>query len=79
MGTYLMDTNAGIDLLDGRLPQKAAIWLDNQLLSGNISISVINKIELLGFSSSASVTSALEGLVDATTVIRLEDLQNRVL
>jgi toxin FitB len=73
MGTYLMDTNAAIDLLDGRLPQKAAIWLDNQLVSGNITISVINKIELLGFSSPPTVTSALEGLVDATNIIGLED------
>ena len=73
MGTYLMDTNAGIDLLDGRLPLNAATWLDNLLVSGDISISVINKIELLGFDSPPSVTIALEGLVDATTIIGLND------
>lgn len=75
MGTYLMDTNAGIDLLDGRLPQKSAIWLDNLIVSGRVCISVINKIEILGFDSSPTVTLALEKLVDATEVI---DLQNSI-
>ena len=51
MGTYLMDTNVGIDLLGGLLSSKVIKWLDNQILESNISISVINEIELLGFNT----------------------------
>jgi toxin FitB len=73
MGSFLMDTNAGIDLLDGRLPQNAAIWLDNQLSAGNVVISVINKIELLGFNAPSTVTLALESLVNNVDVLALSD------
>ncbi len=71
MGTYLMDTNVGIDLLGGLLPLKAIKWLDNQILKGNISISVINEIELLGFNMTPGEAQELQDLVNNVTVLEL--------
>lgn len=73
MGTYLMDTNVGIDLLDGHLPNNAAIWLDNHIFTGNIAISVINKIELLGFNLSPLSYQNLQNLVNTVQVLSLSD------
>ena len=73
MGPFLMDTNAGIDLLDGRLPQKAAIWFDNHVLSGNVAISVINKIELLGFNMSPQSYQKVQSLINTVDVLSLTD------
>jgi toxin FitB len=68
-----MDTNAGIDLLDGRLPIKAAIWLDNHVLSENIAISVINKIELMGFNMSTQSYTKVQALVNTVDILNLTD------
>ena len=73
MGAFLMDTNAGIDLFDGLLPQKAAVWLDNHLVSGNIAISVINKIELLGFNMPPQAQQKMQSLISLVEVLDLTD------
>ena len=73
MGTFLMDTNAGIDLFDGLLPKKAAVWLDNHLASGNIAISVINKIELLGFNMPPQAQQKMQSLISVVEVLDLTD------
>jgi predicted nucleic acid-binding protein len=50
MGTkYLLDTNVIIDLFARRLPEKAEFFVA-QIINDDILLSVINKIELLGFS-----------------------------
>ncbi|MBN1924524.1 MAG: type II toxin-antitoxin system VapC family toxin [Prolixibacteraceae bacterium] len=46
---YLLDTNTIIDYMGNKLPGKAQIAL-SQIIDNEINISVINKIELLGFS-----------------------------
>ena len=66
-----MDTNAGIDLLGGLLPSKAIKWLDNQILESNISISVINEIELLGFNMTSVEAEDLQDLVNNVIVLEL--------
>ncbi len=73
MGTYLIDTNVYIDLFEGRLPQNAAIWVDNLALSGNSIISVINKIELLGFETSPETHQNLINLIKMGIVLSLTD------
>ena len=73
MGTYLIDTNVIIDLFEGRLPQKSAIWVDNLILSGNATMSVINKIELLGFNSIPKTQGNLINLIKMCTVLSLTD------
>ena len=45
-----MDTNVAIDYIGGLLPQKANQWLDT-IVENDIAVSVINKIEILGFST----------------------------
>ncbi len=73
MGTYLIDTNVIIDLFEGRLPQNAAIWVDNLVISGNATVSVINKIELLGFNSSPETYQNLVNLINMGTLLSLTD------
>ncbi len=73
MGTYLIDTNVVIDLFEGRLPKKAALRVDDLVISGDASVSIINKIELLGFNSQPITYQNLVRLIDASTVISLTD------
>lgn len=46
---YLLDTNIVIDFLSNKLPTKAKKHLPG-IVDSEINLSVINKIELLGFS-----------------------------
>ncbi|MDO8367958.1 MAG: type II toxin-antitoxin system VapC family toxin [Saprospiraceae bacterium] len=49
MGTgYLVDTNIAIYMLKGILPENAAVFLSS-VLNGGCIMSVISRIELLGF------------------------------
>ena len=80
MGTYLMDTNVGIDLLGGLLSSKVIKWLDNQILESNISISVINEIELLGFNTTLDEAQDLQDLINNVIVIELSrDVVNQTI
>ena len=80
MGTYLMDTNVGIDLLGGLLSSKVIKWLDNQILESNISISVINEIELLGFNTTLEEAQDLQDLINNVIVIELSrDVVNQTI
>ncbi|MCD6010598.1 MAG: type toxin-antitoxin system VapC family toxin [Flavipsychrobacter sp.] len=66
---YLIDTNIIIDFSENKLPAKVksfiAFAIDNEP-----HLSVINKIELLGFSS---VTKNITEFVNAANVIPLSD------
>ena len=80
MGAYLIDTNVGIDLLGGLLPPNAVTWLDVHILSNDISISVINEIELLGFQTSPQDAQDLQDLVDNVSVLDLtRDIVNQTI
>jgi len=66
---YLLDTNAILDFLGDKLPAKArAIF--SQIIDDQINISVINKIELLGFSS---VEPEIIDFVSYSNVFPLDD------
>ena len=70
---YLIDTNVVIDFFIGRLPTKATDWLE-ELFEGEFYFSIINKIELLGFSSTdPNETQMLEDLIGMATLLPLSD------
>ncbi len=55
MGTkYLIDTNAVIEFLGGKLPRAKSSWLENLIDQNLHHLSVINQIELLGYNGSSS-------------------------
>ena len=75
MGTkYLLDTNAIIEFLGGTLPTAANRWLEGIIDDDSHHVSIINKIELLGFNAPASEMIILQDFIDCTTVIPLDDL-----
>lgn len=70
MGTqFLIDTNAIIDFSEGRLPLAGHSFL-SELIDSAPCISVITKIELLGFSE---VYQVIADFVDMAVVYGLSD------
>ncbi len=70
---YLIDTNIAIEYIGETLPPKTLFWLDN-IFNGHFFISVINKIELLGFSGiTAHEEQKFIELIDASELIDLND------
>ena len=47
---YLFDTNAVIDFLAGNFPPTATAWTENAIDNNEIVLSIINRMEILGFS-----------------------------
>jgi predicted nucleic acid-binding protein len=67
---YLVDTNVAVDFLDNKLPQKANTFLEN----GEIYISVITRIELLGWNGiSPKQLVTLSSFISYATEINLEE------
>jgi predicted nucleic acid-binding protein len=66
---YLIDTNVVIDFSANRIP-KSGIELITDCLNDDPQISIITKIELLGFSF---VTPAIKEFVKSSNVIGLSD------
>jgi predicted nucleic acid-binding protein len=70
---YLLDTNTVIYYLNAALPP-AAMQLMHTVVDGGCYISVITKVELLGFSfSSLKEQQAVETFVAGVTVLGLDD------
>ena len=70
MGTrYLIDTNIIIDFSENRLPLNAKLFVA-EIIDKEPNISIINKIELLGFSL---VTSEIIEFIDAANIINLTE------
>ncbi len=74
---YLIDTNVAIEYIGEVLPEKALAMLDG-IIDGQFFISVINKIELLGF---ADITEneelKFQELINASDILDLdEDIVN---
>lgn len=65
----LIDTNCIIDFANGKLPEGAKAYLSS-VLDNQPCISVINKIEVLGFSNPSQ---PILDVVDAVKVIGLTD------
>jgi len=71
---YLMDTNAIIEFLGGSLPNSANQWIENIIDDNTQHVSIINKIELLGFNGPPNEMMILQDFIDCTNVIPLDDL-----
>jgi len=74
---YLIDTNVAIEYIGEALPEKTLAMLDG-VIDGQFYISIINKIELLGF---AGITEneelKFQELINAADVLDLdEDIVN---
>lgn len=74
--SYLIDTNIIIDFSENRLPLNAKLFVA-EVIDNESNISIINKIELLGFST---VTPEIIEFTDSTNVINLtEDVANQTI
>jgi predicted nucleic acid-binding protein len=77
---YLVDTNVAIEYIGETLPEKSLAMIDG-VVDGRFYISVINKIELLGF---ADITEneelKFQELINASDVLNLdEDIISRTI
>ena len=73
---YLIDTNIIIDFSENRLPLNAKLFVA-EIIDNEPNISIINKIELLGF---LLVTSEIIEFIDSANVINLtEDIANQTI
>ncbi len=69
---YLIDSNIVIDYLAGKLPAFGTKFLDD-LVNASPNVSVITKIEVLGFATTEKVKSLLLSFFAASLVINLND------
>lgn len=69
---YLVDTNAVIDYLGNKLPSSGMEFM-NSLVDSSLYISVISKIELLGFNAPNPHYQVLEEFVSDATILNLSD------
>lgn len=69
---YLIDSNAVIDYLSGKLPEKGMSFM-NQVINDIPNISVITKIEVLGYNTTPEAYQLLFGFVDDSVVLGLSD------
>lgn len=71
---YLIDTNSVIDYLGGKLPISGTAFMD-LVIDAHPNISVITKIEVLGFKATAEVDMLLTSFMNDARVL---DLSNSV-
>lgn len=70
---YLIDTNVAIDYIGETLPEKSLTMVDG-IIDGQFYISVINKIELLGFSGiTKNEELKFQQLIYAAVVLGLDE------
>lgn len=70
---YLLDTNAVIEFLGGKLPESAILWLEEIVAEDQHLLSVINHIELLGFKGEEEEMQVLEDFIAVSTILPLSD------
>ncbi len=69
-----MDTNVIIEFLGGRLPTTGSNWMQQLVENSSQYLSVINKIELLGYNGSPLEMQTLEAFIESNQVLELTDL-----
>jgi len=69
---YLIDSNAVIDYLSGKLPVKGMSFM-NQVINDIPNISVMTKIEVLGYKTITEAYQLLTGFVGDSVVFGLTD------
>lgn len=71
--TYLIDTNVILDYMSNTLPENSALKLE-EIINSEFYISVINKIELLGFQRIAPThEKQIKQFVSFSKVVYLDD------
>ena len=70
---FLVDTNTGIDFLNGKLPTASTYWLQQLLDSQRLILSVIVRIELLSWAGDAADMQLLEDFIAVATVLPLDE------
>ncbi len=70
---YLTDSNAVIDYLAGKLPEKAMIFM-NQVVNDIPNISVVTKIEVLSYNISHEAYHFLKSFIEDSIVYGLTDV-----
>ena len=71
--SYLIDTNVAIYFLNGVLPSQSLPFM-RSVFDGEVNLSVITKIELLGWSFPDDLsTNSAEQFVEASTIYSLTD------
>ena len=69
---YLVDSNAAIDYLGGKLPEKGLSLLD-RVVDSQCIISIITKIEILGYNAPPDDEALTMDFVNASLVIELDN------
>ncbi len=69
---YLIDSNVVIDYLTGSLPEPGKIFMDN-VIDSVPRVSIITKLEVLGFNTSEEDYRVLVGFFNDAFVIALMD------
>ena len=69
---YLIDSNVIIDYVSNRLPIKGSDFVE-QIFNGKFLISVIVKIEVLGFDDAPHKMAAMEDFIGMAKVIPLDE------
>ena len=70
---YLIDTNVIIDYLAGMLPANGLSFLDTIFDSGDLILSVITQIEVVGFQAPADYLQKCQDLINVAEIIPLAD------
>lgn len=69
---YLIDSNAVIDYLAGNIPAEGMVFM-NEVINQRPVISVITKIEVLGYKTTSAANKLLKDFVNDSLVLDLTD------
>lgn len=72
MGQFVIDSNAVIDYLSGNLPESGMKYMDNAINSIPL-VSIMTKIEVLGFNNSEKDAELLNEFVSSSIIIELTE------
>jgi predicted nucleic acid-binding protein len=70
---YLVDSNTIIDYVGNKMPDKSLLLLDGYF-NDNFSLSIISKIEVLGFNDSSDELKRLADFIDLASIIYVDDV-----
>ncbi len=69
---YLADSNTIIDYVGNKMPDKALLILDGYF-NDNLTISIISKIEVLGFNGDADELKRLTDFIGLADIVFVDD------
>jgi predicted nucleic acid-binding protein len=70
---YLVDSNTIIDYVGNKMPNKSLLLLDGYF-NDNFSLSIISKIEVLGFNDSSDELKRLASFIDLANIIYVDEV-----